>query len=488
MFPGRTKSLRAITLRVIVIALTALLTLQTLASEFVIGRSFRQLEERSVQNSMQQTLRTIQNEIDALYGDTKDYAAWDPTYEFLEQRNLDYISTHVTTDALLSIRASYVAFISASGEVIYTRRQDLIEGEEQPPFAELLSFDGANAIFLQVAARNEGIRGVIVVDSQPMLIAAHPVLRSDGSGPPRGIMLLGRDLDAAELERLSTLIGYHLSLTLANHTSIDSDFDLARRLMNDNTSVVVRPLSFDNQRIAGYARIDDLRGGAGIILRIDVPRDILQYGVNASRYHLLILLLTIGALVATILILLERQVLSRIISLSTQVAQIGRSDNHRTRVAIIGNDEVAHLGNAINSMLNDLAQSEARYRQLIEISPEAIIVHDGQRIIYINPAGAHLLGYNDPSTLIGSKVTPFLPREQRHENDGATRYERDLTMPDGSTVTLELIAAPFVMDGKPMWQIVARNITERKQTEEALRKAETGQKKRVAPRVVSLPI
>ncbi|MDW8111644.1 MAG: CHASE4 domain-containing protein, partial [Candidatus Bipolaricaulota bacterium] len=115
MFHVRTTSLRTTTLKTIAAALVALLALQVLTSEFIIGRSFRELEERSVRNKMQQTLKTLQNEIDALYGDARDYAAWDPTYQFIERRDPNYIDTNVATDALLSIRASYIAFVTLSG-------------------------------------------------------------------------------------------------------------------------------------------------------------------------------------------------------------------------------------------------------------------------------------------------------------------------------------------------------------------------------------
>lgn len=479
MFQARTTSLRAATLKAIAVALTALLALQVLISEFIIGRSFRELEDRIVQSKMQQTLKTLQNEIDALYGNARDYAAWNPTYAFIEQRDLNFIDTNVTSDALLSIRASYIAFVTPTGDIVYARRQSVINGERLPIPADLLSFDGANALFLQVAAKNEGISGIIIVNNQPMLIAAHPILTSAGEGPPRGVLIIGRDLDANELARLSNITGYNLALALTNNVSSAPDFAMARQLMHRSAPVVVRPLSFAEDRIAGYAQIDDLRGGEGIILRIDLPRDIVQYGLAASRYHLLIVLVVTGAFAAVILLLIERRVLARIISLSTQVAQIGRSGNGQARVTLTGNDEATQLSDAINGMLDDLArsasrltQSEARYRQLVEISPEAIIVHDGERIIYINPAGAHLLGHTDPSRLIGAAAAPFLPTTLRRETgDGIIRYERDLILADGGNVTLELVAAPFIAEGKPAWQVVARNITERKQAEEALRNA-----------------
>jgi PAS domain-containing protein len=163
-------------------------------------------------------------------------------------------------------------------------------------------------------------------------------------------------------------------------------------------------MSFSDDRVYGYAQINDLRGGEGIILRIDVPRDIVQYGQFSSRLYMLSMLLVIGTFAAVMILLLERNVLSRIIALSLQAGRIGRTGDVQARLIVTGNDEIAQLGRAINAMLDDIAQaarrlaeSEARYRQLVEISPEAIIVHDGERIIYTNPAGAHLLGHTNPS-------------------------------------------------------------------------------------------
>ena len=43
-----------------------------------------------------------------------------------------------------------------------------------------------------------------------------------------------------------------------------------------------------------------------------------------------------------------------------------------------------------------LRKSEERYRRLVEFSPEAIAVHDGRKLLFINPAGARLFGASAP--------------------------------------------------------------------------------------------
>jgi PAS domain S-box-containing protein len=480
VFSAHTDSLRVTTLKIIAIALVILLALQITVSKFIIGRSFYELEERSTRSAMQQTLKTLQNEIDVLYGNAKDYAVWDPTYEFIEQRDIaGYVDVHMTTEALLAIRVSYVAFVTPAGETIYTRHIDLRDGRDLPKPAEFASFDGDNAVFLRTAAQTEGVSGVIMADGQPMLIAAHPILRSTGASDPRGVLILGRDFNDDELDHLSDLTGFPVSFTLTANAAVAPDFDLAYRLMTPDTPIIVRPMSFSDDRVYAYAQINDLRGGEGIILRIDAPRDIVQYGQSSSRLYMLIMLLVIGAFAAVMILLLERNVLSRIIALSLQAGRIGRTGDVQARLAVTGNDEIAQLGKAINAMLDDIAQaarrlaeSEARYRQLVEISPEAIIVHDGERIIYTNQAGARLSGHTDPSQLIGADAAPFLPPVLHLETaEGITRYERDLTLANGTGISLELVAAPFLAEGKPAWQVVAHNITTRKQTEEALRQA-----------------
>ena len=55
-----------------------------------------------------------------------------------------------------------------------------------------------------------------------------------------------------------------------------------------------------------------------------------------------------------------------------------------------------------------LAESERRYRRLVEMSPDAIIVHQQGRYVYINPAGAKLFGAADPQEIVGRRVLELL--------------------------------------------------------------------------------
>jgi PAS domain S-box-containing protein/putative nucleotidyltransferase with HDIG domain len=155
-------------------------------------------------------------------------------------------------------------------------------------------------------------------------------------------------------------------------------------------------------------------------------------------------------------------------------------------------DRLARLGPAITHALHekslrdakqkaelDLRESEERYRLLVEFSPEAIYVHDGDKIIYANPSAAELVGVDSPKDLIhqpvfdffhpgGRKSTqatnPSLLHSKGHNPLTEYRFIRE----DGKAVDVEVRTAPITYEGKPAIQTIVRDISERKQREREL--------------------
>jgi len=130
-----------------------------------------------------------------------------------------------------------------------------------------------------------------------------------------------------------------------------------------------------------------------------------------------------------------------------------------------------------------LRESEERYRSLIELSPEAIWIHHDGTIIYANHACRELLRARSITEVIGrsslSIVHPDYQELVRERIDrmletgkGAPPLEERLVCLDGTTVEVEISAAPIHYGNTTALQVVAHNITERKQAEQALRESE----------------
>lgn len=127
-----------------------------------------------------------------------------------------------------------------------------------------------------------------------------------------------------------------------------------------------------------------------------------------------------------------------------------------------------------------LRQSEERYRHLVELSPDAIVVHCGGRVIFVNDATVKLMRARKHDDLIGRRAMDFihpdsrpLARERgkklREEAVPLRAVEQKLLCLDGSVVDAEIAAMPFPYHGELAVQVVIRDVTVRKLAEEKIR-------------------
>ena len=124
-----------------------------------------------------------------------------------------------------------------------------------------------------------------------------------------------------------------------------------------------------------------------------------------------------------------------------------------------------------------LAESENRLRRLAEATFEGIGFTEAGIVVDANKQLAEMLGYSREE-MIGKKVMDFVAPSARDyvqqnimsgiEED----YEHEALRKDGSTLFIETRARRTFIDGRPMRMSAIRDITERKNTERALRESE----------------
>jgi diguanylate cyclase (GGDEF)-like protein/PAS domain S-box-containing protein len=131
-----------------------------------------------------------------------------------------------------------------------------------------------------------------------------------------------------------------------------------------------------------------------------------------------------------------------------------------------------------------LKVSETRYRQLFENANDVIYVHDLEgRYMSINKAAERIFGYTQEEALEMNMTEITAPEYHsliRHKlkkkligESGQTVYEIDCLTKDGGRVALEINSSIITKDGTPIAvQGIARDVTERKQAQEIIRKNE----------------
>ena len=136
------------------------------------------------------------------------------------------------------------------------------------------------------------------------------------------------------------------------------------------------------------------------------------------------------------------------------------------------------------SLLEDLSESEERYRTVMENSGVGFIVHDGRDIIYINADAGQIIGYDSGTFSTVEDILEHALPEDRGRMQGyvSRRLAGDDTVPrsydvrferaDGSVAVIQLVQTPMTIGGKKVTVVAANDVTDRVEAEQAVKVSE----------------
>jgi PAS domain S-box-containing protein len=189
--------------------------------------------------------------------------------------------------------------------------------------------------------------------------------------------------------------------------------------------------------------------------------------------------------------LLTGRILRPVRALTGALRKFGAGDL-RSRLPVLGGDEVGELSNGFNTMADQLADTvrvlnerRARIRAIMDSAADGIVTLDPQGAIdSLNAAALRMSGY-DPRELIGSNFSRLLSGEgrewtlediERHLITAETillgfRHEVHVHRKDGTTFPAELALAEARGDGTRHFTATLHDLTNRKQAEDELLRA-----------------
>ncbi|GAK53787.1 putative Histidine kinase [Candidatus Moduliflexus flocculans] len=473
-------SLRKKTL--LIIAATVLLLMMTLylLSRSIVSGSFIALETRYAHEEVGRVIRALDDVLTQLLATNGDWSAWDDTCAFLEGTNPEYIVDNMMNATFVNLRLHLMVFVDNSGRVVYEKTVNLETGQEMPMIPSLAQYLAPQSRLVRHATPDSALSGVLMLPEGALLVASRPIVDSEKHGPIRGALIIGRFLDASEIERLAALVHLPVQAYPLHLSKIPVEIEEVRALISKDQPFVVKLLSADS--LAGYGLVQDIHGQPGLILRVKLFRDIYQQGEKSIRYFLTFLFAACAILGLVILLLLERIVLSRLAEFYRGVNRIRGANDLSLRLETSGRDEIAALAHAMNDMLTALETSQMLLRKLekaVETTEVGITITDiDGRIVYVNPADAKMHGYR-VDELFGQYANIFAPSApstpsedlpKRHEDFAYWQRERVNIRKDGTEFPVSLISNPITdAHGRPLGKvIVCEDITDRKRAEAEL--------------------
>lgn len=357
---------------------------------FILLPAFVQLELTAASGNTHRSIQALEREVELLIPSATDWATWDDTYRFMVDRNAEYAESNLNVKALESLNVNLMGFYDLKGQKVWGMAYDH-ENEKAMALGELSENNLKQASsLLGVPGGMNTVSGLYRTSAGIFLIASRPILTSNGDGPSRGRIVLGRLLDKAAVDRLGVQARVQLHV---DHLTAAASQPANHRENHEGIAHTPIVLTESDAITSGTADVLDINGMPVLRFHVDTPRTIVAQGRTTLRYASLSLAIAGTLVLLVLLVFLRRTVLDPIALLTRHAIAVGTHDDLHSRLKIQRKDEIGTLAEEFDIMVGRLSETR---RRLLDQSYNAGIAEMASGALHnignaITPIGVKLI-------------------------------------------------------------------------------------------------
>jgi PAS domain S-box-containing protein len=448
---------------------------------------FRDAERYNTVRDVERGRALVDDLVDQLELLTQDWAQWDDMYAFVGNGNSSFYRANLRPESFRNLKLHQVLLVDPRGKLIYHNcfGSDW-KRQEMPPLALLAQIQPRGRLL-----GAEPAQGLLATADGVLVVSSWPIVRSDGSGAPRGTLIFARFLNQLRVRHLSELGNLELQIvpiSLLPGTEADTHSAAG--------GVVVVPES--ETHITGYLPLNDLSGVKSMALKATVPRAMHLQGQGIIAHFSMVLLAIIGLSGLLLLLGLEFLVLRRVTRASAALSEVAASGDVTARLPQDGADELGSLIVGINDALaaieRDVDEQKAASREMARLNklvisflthtPMGLFVKEypsGRYLIW-NPAAEDIYGHT-ASEVIGKDAFAILDPEHAERvrrlecsaietGEMVAASDESIVTPEGDTRQLHVRKVPLPASSDDQAYIVGivEDVTEYREQQARLQK------------------
>ncbi len=343
---GRSMSLRGKVLSLILVTFIVYGALDYGVQRLFILPSFTTLERDESAKDMGRAVQAIAREVEHLGSSVADWALWDDTYHYTQDRNDAYREANLNEATLTGLKINVMYIFDEHDQLVWEMVYDL-DNEEKTDIEGLEKQLSA----IRLPNTTSSVDGVLLTAHGPILISAKPILTSNGEGPAKGHFVMGRFLNTKSISDQARIT---LRETPLDATTISPD----TKALVEKVWQQQEPYIFQEDEVNRvYSVMPDIAGKPALLLEVDVPRSITARGQRAVSFALASLLGAGLLIILLLIVVIEKMVLKPLRNLTDHAVEIGRSNDLTVHLAEDRKDEIGILGQEFNRMIEQLASA-----------------------------------------------------------------------------------------------------------------------------------
>ncbi|WP_298809151.1 CHASE4 domain-containing protein [uncultured Sphingomonas sp.] len=302
----------------------------TLLLAAIITPSFGKLERRSVDAHVERTRAALTEYANKVESAVKDYGDWTDSYDYMARPTAAFERESFSPLAMANLDVNAMAYVGNDRRIVIARWIDEAQ-RDQPAMRARLARMIAELDLGHLLGTRSSTNFYARMGGVVTAVGVAKVRRSDGTGSPRGFVLMAREISSRQL---------------ADLLQLDATIDLAPA-----RGEVVQQ---SRARMTITVPIDGAGGAPVASARFAVPRDVSLLG-----QRMLLLAVAGSVLLLLMVLMMLRRMIGRLV-----LAPLARVERHMERVRASGSlalleddgrrDEIGSLGISFNGMLTQL--------------------------------------------------------------------------------------------------------------------------------------
>jgi diguanylate cyclase (GGDEF)-like protein len=330
-----------------------------LVQRTVIYPSFMRIEYNQTADNIRRVLRAIDREGYHVYEVCDDWAKWNDTYEFIDNASQNYIDSNLLYESFNNIQVNLIYYYRNDGTLAWGKVYDLEKGSmltvnflKNGKPEQLFSIIFSNS---SDEKENGKARSSVINTTQgPMIFATRPILKSDGAGPSKGMLVMGSFITQSMIESLrdQTRLDFEMEYPITE--------EKIRHIKETKTAHIepdVTFYTFNQEQFTDVRTLySDILGEPIFSVFYRFPRDITRQGL-ASMWYAQILFIISGLIISfLVLVMLQLRLFHPLRRLTNHASRLQIEGDYSIRLNLNRKDEIGTLAESFDIMMQTICE------------------------------------------------------------------------------------------------------------------------------------